>query len=720
MQIIRKNLRKSILCLICCLLIQACLLPGNSLAIIEQDAYCLNSEYLSPSVRIEFPGLQDGFSRFTEKPSSFELYLLDENIDLKAAESLQSKRALSIRQKSALLEKLQEETRNPGTAVLPQIIIMSDFHGEIDLFLAYIADAISQHEKRPVYLDHAVFPEVSIEEQLKLQGIDIKTISNLKFHLLGDFSDRGRYGIKCVQAAQELKQLGTAEVVTGNHDFLEFLASIGYHLPIYKGYDFHGSVVSKELVERHWNDEEISKDRISWWSIKLAEYVQERQALQQEAFLIDGKVDVKEIRRQFKQIYLRIKDQLDEAELALWEDLVGFYFGATDVYTGFNAIGMMSVEWWQQRAQLVNVFLEKARRRSLLPGANRESQHQITIWETLKEYTDAAYLLVKEQMDEAQKQGKWWHRVFNDINNQVYASPEWYAMDWIFHAGWGKSVIAELNELEKDSTKTWDSTNFMNNEYIRNFAAFSRENFTLYIKDEYGNYYTHSWLPVSSLDGTIGFKYKNIVYQGKNLWKGLDVLQSDIRNKPLNELNEAFNLVMSWYADKTTRIKPEHIKSYIDIWGIDKIQENIGAYLWFTCHNPLNKLQPHGIGFKVQRGDYVHFSVDKGMSWKKFKDVGGYVHVGASGVKLRGFSGVDFKEIIDHPPTMNLVKDETRGWYEKEIWENEPLSRDDFLNIMIKQLQKELQALKGGRVFSLQTQKRDVMIKPLSFIEYAI
>ncbi len=94
--------------------------------------------------------------------------------------------------------------------------------------------------------------------------------------------------------------------------------------------------------------------------------------------------------------------------------------------------------------------------------------------------------------------------------------------------------------------------------------------------------------------------------------------------------------------------------------------------------------------------------------------------MGAEGVKLRGFSGGDFKEIIDHPPTMNLVKGEERGWYVKGIWQNEPLSRDDFLDIMIKQLQNDLRILKGEQFFVLRLKKRNVMKMPLFFIEQAV
>jgi hypothetical protein len=187
-----------------------------------------------------------------------------------------------------------------------------------------------------------------------------------------------------------------------------------------------------------------------------------------------------------------------------------------------------------------------------------ETRHQIAIWEELKEYTDEALRMVQEKSIAAKQQGKWWHQVFNDINHQAYMSPEWYAIQWLFYKGWGTSVIAELNELESDKQRAWDAANFMDNQYIKDFAAFSRKNFTLYCRDQYGNYYTHGWFPIDMDTGKMGFTYKGVRYEGKEIWTGLDVVQNDVRDEgnSLASLQEAFSLVMSWYADKTVKIKP--------------------------------------------------------------------------------------------------------------------------------------------------------------------
>ena len=50
------------------------------------------------------------------------------------------------------------------------------------------------------------------------------------------------------------------------------------------------------------------------------------------------------------------------------------------------------------------------------------------------------------------------------------------------------------------------------------------------LKDEYGIYYTHGWLPIDEKTGQIHFTYKGVMYEGGQIWKGMDVIQNDIRN----------------------------------------------------------------------------------------------------------------------------------------------------------------------------------------------
>jgi hypothetical protein len=684
----KKRLIKAFIQLTAGLCVQLVLFQASVVAC-SMDSLCL-----APILRIESSIIQQGF---TEHSFSFET-LPGLNSSVQDIAVSESGIAQEIQQTKALLADLEQEIINPGSVVLPTIEVMSDFHGEIDLFLKYIADVILQKTNKKVVLNAAKFPVESIQAQLAKQGVDLSQLKakKIKFHFLGDFSDRGRYGIKCFQVAEELKAAGLADVVMGNHDDLQLMACMGYHLPIHKGYNLYGHKQSEDLVfKQHWDDPEIAKDRFGWWSVKLAKFVKQRKAMQQGTFKVNGTENIKDVREELKATYLRIKDQLEPDEQELWEDLVGFFFGTTNVATGFNDIGMMSAQWWQERADKVEICLEQARKKAhFRRSSSREFAHEIVIWEDLKNYVDQALNKVELELKIAKQQGKWWDQVFNDINHQAHTSPEWYAMDWIFHKGWGPSVIAELNELETDKTIVWDATNFMNNKNVQDFAAFSRKNFTLYLQDDYGFYYTHGWFPVNMTTGRIEFTYKGVLYSGKDIWKGLDVIQADVRNEnnSFADLQEAFALIMSWYADKTVQIKPQHIKAYIAKFGIKAIQESLGAGVWFTCHNPLNTLIAKGIRFKEQQGDYVHISVDKGMSWKKFKDVGGYVEV-ALQIKMRGFSDGEFTQIIDHPQTLTLKQDKDSKWTTLHIQENYPLNQDDFLRIAIKQVKAKLNLL---------------------------
>ncbi|MDP8297457.1 MAG: triose-phosphate isomerase [Candidatus Orphnella occulta] len=589
-----------------------------------------------------------------------------------------------------LLAEIEQDIQVPGTGHLPEIVVISDYHGEINLFLKYVADAVSQHTGKKVDLDYKMFPQRSLREQLNDQGIDISQI-NMTFFLLGDFLDRGAYGIKCFRLAEEMLNLGIAEYVTGNHDLWAFLNVMGFHLPIYKDYNFYGHTKSEQLVTDHWNDSEIADNRFAWWTDKLAEYNASQQELQKDLLLTyrGEKKTANAIREDLKGTYLTIEHMLTEPEKKLWQDLVGYYFGTTDVYTGFRAVGMMSAQWWKTKAQALDRMIEAS-----LENLSPESI-ATEIWYQLKEYTNQAAFVTKTRLDGSLSQGEWWWQVFNDINHQNYTSVEWWGKDWSSHKGWGTSVIDELNLLEDNGT--WNQANYVENQHLKDLAMFYRKNFTLYRKDAYGNAFTHGWLPVDMDTGRISFSYNGITYEDRDIWNGLEAIQNDVRDldKPLPELHEALSLVNSWYADKTTRIKPKHIKAYIEKVGLEKIYSKLGIKCWFTCHNPLNKLASKGISFKTQQDLLLHFSVDKGMSYKKFKDLGAYTTISSEGVALRGFSSSSFQRIIDSPPTVTLQKDEEFGFVAKKQFPNEPLDRANFLVVMREQLREELSRLKG-------------------------
>ncbi|MDO8488583.1 MAG: GNAT family N-acetyltransferase, partial [Candidatus Omnitrophota bacterium] len=601
-----------------------------------------------------------------------------------------SENPIRVIQIKDLLDRIDKEKEALGAGQLPHIIVISDYHGEIKAFLDFIADAISQRIGSSVVLNADAFPLTSIAQQLEAQGINIQE-SGITFYLLGDFLDRGEYGIRCFQAAKELIELGVARYITGNHDLWAFLNLMGLHLPVYQGYNFYGHSLSEELVALHWNDEDILANRILWWTAKLAEYNKAQSDLQKGILIIEGnEVAIGDIRARLKELYKQISSQLSDENKRLWEDLVGLYFG-TDVATGFNGVGMMSTHWWQEHRERVRHKYDMALSQGALSS-------EIDIWQNLYAYVVAANNIVDQRLKQALEAGKWWWQVFNDMNSQNYASVEWWGKDWSSHKGWGTSVIDELNALAGE--KVWSQGNYIASPILQDLALFYRQNFSLYLKDAYGNYYTHGWLPVDEKTGVVRFVYKGETYEGAYIWEGLDEIRADIRDltKPLPELHEALDLVNSWYADKTTRIKPEYLKVYIGKVGLERVYTPLGIRVWFSCHNPLNKLHPLGIGFMSRQQDWLHFSVDKGMSWQKFEDLGGYVVVSAEGIKLRGYDDISFRRIVNNPPTIKLSTDESKNYSIKQRWENDSLSREDFLRIMMMQLLEELARCGGSNV----------------------
>ncbi len=611
--------------------------------------------------------------------------------------------AARIKQIDKILPLINQAIADPAKApALPTYAVISDYHGEIRAFLDFVADAVSQKAGKKVTLSHQDFPAVSIKQQFLDQGVDIANMTGLKFMLLGDFLDRGSFGIKCFRAAEELMSLRKAEYIsdvqdeadltdmtnasdianytTGNHDLWAFLNVMAFHLPVYKGYNFYGNTGSEKLVNDHWDDVDIALDRASWWTAKLADYNKAQDTLQKGSLRIAGQdTDVKKIREELKATFLNIEKQLSDDELDVWKDMVGWYFGNTDVYTGFNGIGKMSVKWWQDRLGKIKGF-----------QAQERDENARVVWNKLLEYTQEATNVVNQQLNDSLRDGQWWWQVFNDINHQNYTSVEWWGLDWSSHKGWGTSVIDELNKL--DGEKKWSQANYINNPHLKALAEFYRKNFTLFLKDSYGNYYTHGFLPVEK-DGNVRFAYKGKNYEGKLVWEGLEAIQSDIRDmsKPLSELSEALHLVNSWYADKTTRIKPANIKKYINEIGLEKISGNLGVGTWVMGHNPINTmLEKAGIGFITQQGDYTLVISDKGMSWEKFKDLGGYTVVGPEGIKLRGYDSLSFDTIVDNPLIAKLDQDKiSKDFSVKKTWEPGSIAPTDFLNLARKQIEIE-------------------------------
>ncbi len=642
----------------------------------------------------------------TEIAQDIENVTADEAQELFVGDTASSPATARVEEIKGLLQEIDKERQNPGSGNLPQVAVITDVHGGVELFFKYAADAISQNIGRPVILEDKKFPKVSIKKQLEDQGVNIEGIT-LKFDLLGDWADRGPYGVKGYLAGIELDEsrlVLDGGMIQGNHDEWMENNLKGLHLPVRKGYNYRGNEEIRRLVEEaHWDDTEIVRDRFVWWAAKLKEYNASQKDLQKNGTLTigGGQIKISDIRKKIKdEMYPKLKDRADVTadQKKLIEELMGVYFGA-DVFTGFNDIGMMPVEWWQERYERVRGYAQEAKETENGYEIDIGMELKRHVWGELEQYTKEAARKVRERFDQAIQDGQWEWAFFNDQNKWNYESPEWWAKDWLFHSVWGESVLKELNELEENGI-VWDETNYMKNPYLQKIVSYKSTRYNLFQRDPYGFPSTHGWVPVDKKTAKMNFSYKGTKYEGDNVWDGLEAIERDRSNPDLSlqDVYEGIELVNDWYADKTTEIKPEHIAHNVNVLGLETIFRTNGiGHVWFTGHNPQNKLIAQGLsGFKSQQGDYVLITADKGMSYKKYNDLGGYVLVDAQGIRMRGFSGTDFKEIVDNPATLKLKKDDSGKYVIGKKWENEAIGREDFLNIAEKQLKEELTRLQSA------------------------
>jgi hypothetical protein len=176
------------------------------------------------------------------------------------------------------------------------VVDVSDQHGTIDKFDALILDAI-----RSVVPEWYPLPaELNPDKTLSEQGIDLRALrGKIFFQNLGDFMDRGPYGVKIYNRSKELIDAKLSDFVVGNHDLWEFLHLQGFHLPWYPGYNLYGYKDSydakfregddprygdvKDLLKRKHDDpsDAVAKSRF-WWAKVVADYVLSQQEKQKK------------------------------------------------------------------------------------------------------------------------------------------------------------------------------------------------------------------------------------------------------------------------------------------------------------------------------------------------------------------------------------------------------------------------------------------------------
>lgn len=588
-----------------------------------------------------------------------------------------------------LLDEIKKEIAEPGTGKIPRLALFSDPHADIKRTDALLADMLN----KLIGFEGELEKFTSIEKQLNAQGLSLQDIKkqDVMIVLNGDLLDRGKEGIECFFRFQELVEAGVAHWNLGNHDLWMTANLMKFHLPYYEGYNFYGDSEAEALIAgyRQSNPEYFDSDEAAYqWAAWLAEYNEMQEKFQKDAKLsLNGKeLSAQDVREHFlKEVYEKYSSQWNTQQLDAMEDFIGHFarIKVPDPYVGLNGLGKTSSVWWQELHNRL-VKGHEARRNA---GAD---EAELSQWQTAMALANSIAPAVEYRLHDAEKEGKWWYRIFESINNQAYASVEWWAKDWSSHKGWGEEAIKELNKLIKEGVIAYESetefnqANYLQSKTFQAIAEFYQANANLYYKDRPGNLISHGWFPVNE-EGEISITYQGVNYAGRDLFKGLDAIAADIKdeNTPIADKWEALNLINEWYADATTTLKSNNVEEYIKTFGVAVLNSQMGVVNWFTGHNPINKFN---IPAMNEQAGYRHFEIDDGMG-KKFGGLGFWVDVSSNGILMRGYESEESREIVNNPATPILDK-KTKSV--KRIIENPGVSRTDFLVSLRDHLQNEI------------------------------
>jgi phosphomannomutase len=346
-----------------------------------------------------------------------------------------------------------------------------------------------------------------------------------------------------------LKKNGTNELIKGA-DILKFFAIF--------------SKQEKEQILKYGGADFSARKR--YWMHKFYEFNEKAGSMQKAENLNYIKITSKDkcsyndVVLRIEKLYEKINKGFNNEERKLWNDLRGNSFNI-EVYTGFRAVGKMSLEWWEDRKMQLDEFIEKY----------KDSEE----WKELKMYVDDVVLLLdKEYKDKTDKhknklEDVLVYRALQAIHRWNYYSREWLSSDWVSHPGWGPSFFAE---------KTTDKYEVNGNSYLEDksfhsMANFIRRNFALFGFTEMGDLLMHGFIPIITDKqnpdyGKMVLIYKNKKYVGEDVFGCMFAIESDYRVASIDneygssKCKEGSELITSWYADATTKLKAEHMKQY--------------------------------------------------------------------------------------------------------------------------------------------------------------
>ena len=563
-----------------------------------------------------------------------------------------------------------------------QIVITSDIHAGysrwLQLFVYQLEPQLQNKEYSnlkelydelikiyPEYKTDNIQTETQIERAMEDIVINIlKQKEDTSFYILGDLLDRGDKPVETFNFIKRIFETGKAEFVTGNHDLYAFMNLLGLHLPFYKNYkgipdDYEVTVtisgkkkpinIQKLLQNKRDLKDKNDNSKIYWAGV-LSDYMKYADDRQQSIWNNKETEFQKLFTNTFASEFENDKtvDMLhnptgifgqDEILLNFHKKFFGRNVGST-VYTGIRAVDKMSINWWLERKQELDIL------------SNKYPQYQ-EYWYQLNNLIDTIVSEQQQMIDKQYNDGNWQWVVVDSIMFGNYKTTCWNGLDWAYHAKWGSQDRGFIGyrdkQLKAENKEGINNVSYLEDSLFMEMAEFYKNNFYMYKIDDNGICYMHSVLPVDEdsdvaigyVDsegnfhtGIKGFIYKGIHYEGINLLKGFDVMTEDIRNydissNNLSEIYEALTIITSIYADNTTQIKPANVKEMKEA-GFAQIFSKIGLGTVVAGHNPIEKLKKQNInqieyktvkilGIKVKIP--ILINVDKSMS-KGYKNQG--------------------------------------------------------------------------------------------------
>ncbi|KAJ6247703.1 glyceraldehyde-3-phosphate dehydrogenase [Anaeramoeba flamelloides] len=363
------------------------------------------------------------------------------------------------------------------------------------------------------------------------------------------------------------------------------------------------------------------EERKHYWSKKLHEYnlLQDQWQKRKDIKLLNSNnnVDYNTISRRVQELFDIVKITLPKQSLedTLWNDLRGVYFG-TKVYTGFRALGRMSLKWWEEHLIQLELLMPKQitlKNNINIINAWKELRYYVKmVVKILRDEYNKQTLILKDQDNLNQKKANALvYRVFQSIFYMNYTSSEWWALDLNWHPNWLESFFENETERIKklmgnqfdEKLHTINGSNYLNNQNFIDLCQFIKNNFKLFEITETNDLILHGLLPVieyfenGQIKYTLGFTYRGVLFKGKNIFEGLRIIEDDIYHG--RNIREAFDLINSWYADKTTCSKPSHLEKLAK--HIDRILESleIEGRLFIGHISYLEKVYLKNIGLSI-------------------------------------------------------------------------------------------------------------------------